>query len=104
MKLFLPFAADPVQAERVYARIAERLKDIGYELTADRVYKVIYKYGSKLVSESVGAASDNGEVVPAIFKNHIGYFICTYSQDVVWGEPLVARYSVTESVEFFDTP
>ena len=91
MKFFLPFTIDPIQAERVYDRIGERLKGMGYDVTDVRVHKVIFRRGDKLVSETVGGASDNGEIVLAIFKNHIGYFICTYSQGVVWGDPIVAR-------------
>ena len=102
MKFFLPFALNSPQTERVYARIAERLKSIGYDVTADRIHKVIFRRGAKLVSETVGGASDDGEIVLAIFKNHIGYFICTYSHGVVWGEPIVARYEAVESAELFD--
>lgn len=102
MKFFIPFTIDPVQAERVYHRIAERIKDMGYDIKSERIYKVIFRRGDKLVSETIGAASDNGEIVLTIFKDHVGYFICTYSHGVVWGEPTLARYSEVESVDFFE--
>jgi hypothetical protein len=102
MKFFLPLATNDVQAERIYTRISDRLKGMGYIITIHRVYKVIYRQGEKLISETVGAASDNGEIVLAIFKNDIGYFVCTYSCGAVWGEPIVARYTVTEAADFFD--
>jgi hypothetical protein len=102
MKFFIPFAPKPIQAERVYARIAERLRGMGYDVTDERIYKVAYKREGKLMTETIGEIAENGEVVMAIFKDHIGYFICTYSHGVVWGEPLVARYSVTQSIERFD--
>lgn len=102
MKFFLPLATDDEQAKRVYIRIAHRLKEMGYVLTEHRISKVIYKREGKIVSEVVGSASDNGEVVLAIFKNDIGYFICTYSRGAVWGDPIVARYNVVEAAEAFD--
>jgi hypothetical protein len=102
MKFFLPLATNDVQAERIYTRISDRLKGMGYIITSHRVRQVIYRQGQKLIGETVGAASDNGEIVLAIFKNDIGYFICTYSCGAVWGEPVVARYTVTESADFFD--
>lgn len=102
MKFFLPLATSAEQTERVYARITDRLKKSGYELKADRIYKVIFREDDKLRSETVGAASDNGEIVLAIFNNDIGYFICTYSTGAVWGEPTVVRYLAVESVELFD--
>ena len=52
--------------------------------------------------ETVGKTSDDGEAVMAIFKDHIGFFICTYTHGVVSGEPIVARYSAIESYELFD--
>ena len=102
MKFFLPLATSDEQAERVYSRIANRLKELGYELTSHRIAKVIYRREGKLVSDAVGAGSENGEVVLAIFKNDVGYFICTYSRGAVWGEPITARYTVVESAEAFD--
>ncbi|RYF73754.1 MAG: hypothetical protein EOO39_09880 [Cytophagaceae bacterium] len=102
MKFFIPFTVDPTQAERVYHRIAERIKGMGYDIKSERIYKVIFRRGDKLVSETIGAASDNGEIVLTIFKDHVGYFICTYSHGVVWGEPTLARYSEVESVDFFE--
>ena len=102
MKFFLPLATSAEQTERVYQRICDRLKLNGYELKPERIYKVIYRQGDKLQSETVGAASDNGEIVLPIFQNDIGYFICTYSSGAGWGEPTVARYLVVESVEIFD--
>ncbi len=102
MKFFFPFAPETVQAERMYARIVARLNKMGYELTAERIYRVVYKRDGITVTETVGAVSANGEVVMAIFKNHIGYFICTYSCGAAGGEPMVARYSVTQSIELFN--
>jgi hypothetical protein len=103
MKFFIPFVVESVQAERVYARIADRLNSLGYEvITNERIYKVIFMREHKLTSETVGAATNNGEVVIAIFKNHVGYFICTYSHGVVWGDPMVARYAMVQSAEFFN--
>ncbi|MEZ0538610.1 hypothetical protein [Fibrella arboris] len=102
MKFFIPFTINPIQAERVYNRVAKRIRSMGYDLKSDRIYKVIFRRGDKLVSETVGAASDNGEVVVTIFKDNIGYFVCTYSHGVVWGEPTLARYTEVESVDFFD--
>ena len=102
MHFFLPLATNAQQAERIHIRIANRLTEMGYELTTHRIYQVTYKRDGKIVSETVGAASSNGEIVLAIFKNDLGYFICTYSRGAVGGEPLVARYSVVESAEFFD--
>ncbi|MBO0947162.1 hypothetical protein [Fibrella forsythiae] len=102
MKFFIPFTVDPIQAERVYHRIAERIKSLGYDIKSERIYQVIFRLGDKLVSETIGAASDNGEIVLTIFKDHVGYFICTYSHGVVWGEPTMARYSEIESVDFFE--
>jgi hypothetical protein len=98
----MPLATSEVQAERIYTRIGDRLKSLGYIITSHRVHKVIYRQGQKLISETVGAASDNGEIVLAIFKNDIGYFVCTHSRGAVWGEPIVARYTVTEAADFFD--
>ncbi len=102
MKFFLPLATSPEQTERVYLRITDRLKLSGYRLKADRIYKVIYWEKGQLRSETVGAASVNGEIVLAIFQNDVDYFICTYSTGAVWGEPTVALYLTVESVEAFD--
>lgn len=102
MKFFLPLATSIEQAERVYLRITDRLKRSGFELRADRIYKVIYRENGQLKSEAVGVASINGEIVLAIFQNDIGYFICTYSTGVVWGKPTVATYLMVESAENFD--
>ena len=102
MKFFMPLATNAEQAERVYLRISNYLKGSGYELKAPRIYKVIYRDGDRLRSETVGGASDQGEIVLAIFQNDIGYFICTYSTGAVWGKPTVAEYLMVESVEEFD--
>lgn len=102
MKFFLPLATSDEQAERVHSRIADYLKEKGYELTPHRVAKINYRREGKIVSDVVGAPSANGEIVLAIFKNDVGYFICTYSQGAVWGEPIVIRYGMVESVEDFD--
>ena len=102
MKFFIPFTVDPVQAERVYQRIAERIAKMGYDIKPERVYNVVYRRGDMQVNETIGSASANGEIVLAIFNDQVGYFICTYSHGVVWGEPTLARYSEVESVVFFD--
>lgn len=102
MFFFLPLATSAEQAERVYARINDRLKKSGYKLTSKRIYKVIYHKNSQLISETVGAVSSNGELVLAIFQNDTGYFICTYSTGAVWGEPTIAKYLTVESAEIFD--
>ncbi len=102
MQFFLPLATSKEQAERVYTRIANRLKELGYELTPHRIAKVIYRREGRLISNAVGASCDNDEVVLAIFKNDVGYFVCTYSQGAVWGEPITVRYSMVESAEAFD--
>ncbi|GAB4023968.1 hypothetical protein [Spirosoma koreense] len=102
MKFFLPSATSDEQAERVHTRIANRLKEIGYELTAHRMASVVYRREGKLVTDTVGDPSDNDEIVLAIFKNEVGYFVCTYSQGAVWGHPATVRYSMVESAEGFD--
>lgn len=102
MKFFLPLASSDEQAVRIYRRITNRLQNSGYTLQPDRIYKVIYRQGDRLRSETVGTVSDNGEIVLAIFQNDIGYFICTYSTGAVWGEPTLARYLLVESTELFD--
>lgn len=102
MKFFLPLASNKEQAERVYGRIANRLKELGYELTTHRIAKIIYRREGKIVSDAVGSSCAIGEIVLAIFKNDIGYFICSYSQGAVWGEPITVRYSMVESAESFD--
>ncbi len=102
MKFFLPLATDANQTERVYNRIIDRLQNIGCAITSDRIYKVIYRREGRIVSDAVGAAADNGEIVLAIFRNDVGYFICTYSCGAVWGEPIIARYPMVEEVEYFD--
>lgn len=102
MKFFIPLATGDAQSERVYIRIADRLRSMGYELNPHRVFKVIFRRDDHLVSETIGAASLNGEIVLAIFGDHDTYFICTYSQGVVWGTPLMALYKETEAIEFFD--
>lgn len=102
MKFFLPLATSPEQTERVYQRISEYLKVSGYELRPQRIYKVIYRDGDQLRSETVGGATQKGEIVLAIFQNDIGYFICTYSTGAVWGQPSVVKYLAVESVEAFE--
>lgn len=102
MKFFLPLATSTEQAERIYKRIFDRLKQSGYKLTPERIYKVIYREGDQLKSETVGASSSNGEIILAIFQNDIGYFVCTYSTGAVWGDPTIAEYLMVESAEKFD--
>lgn len=102
MKFFLPLATGEMQAERVHKRIADRLIELGYVIAPHRVYQVIFKREGQVISETVGSPSSNNEVVLAIFKNDIGYFICTYSRGAVWGDPLVARYGHVDSAIFFD--
>jgi|GEM_PF-5982380 len=86
----------------MYLRITDRLRSIGYETTSERVYQVTFYRRSKIVTETVGKTSDEGELVLAIFKDHIGFFVCTYTHGVVLGEPKVARYSAVESSELFE--
>lgn len=102
MKFFLPLATSEEQAERVYARIANRLKEIGYELTPHRIASVVYRREDKLVSYTVGAPTDQDEIVLAIFKNEVGYFVCTYNQGAVGGHPITVRYATVESAVDFD--
>lgn len=85
MKFFLPLAADNEQAKRVYERIIDRLRSIGCELTAQRIYKVIHRREGQIITDTVGLAAENGEIVLAIFQNDVGYFICTYSCGAVLG-------------------
>ncbi len=102
MKFFLPLATSAEQTERVYLRIINQLKQSGYQVKSERIHKIIYRENDELRSETVGVASNNGEIVLAIFQNDIGYFICTYSTGAVWGEPTLAQYLTVESVELFD--
>jgi hypothetical protein len=102
MNFFLPLATSSDQAERVYKRIVDRLKRSGFALSEERIYKIIYREGSQLKSETVGAASTSGDIVLAIFQNDIGYFVCTYSTGAVWGEPTVIQFQVVDSAEKFD--
>lgn len=102
MKFFIPLATGEQQAERIYNRIIKRLEGLACEVTASRVYKVIYQMDGRTVSDTVGAAAQNGEVVLAIFRNDVGYFICTYSRGAVWGEPIIARHPLVLSVEYFE--
>ncbi len=102
MQFFLPLATSPQQAERIYCRIANRLKELGYALTDHRIAQVSYRREGRIVSDAVGVPCDNGEIVLAIFENDVGYFICTYSQGAVGGEPLTVRYAVVESADAFD--
>lgn len=102
MKFFLPLATSEKQAERVYARITNHVKEIGYEVTPHRIASVMYRRGDKLVNAIVGASSDNDEIILAIFKNDVGYFVCTYSQGAVWGHPMTILYPSVESAEDFD--
>jgi hypothetical protein len=102
MKFFMPLTTNDVQAERIHRRIADRLKGMGRSLSPSRVSRVVYERDGKMSNEAVGSPSDNGEIVLAIFKDEIGYNICTYSRGVVWGNPMMAHYSVTQWAELFD--
>ena len=102
MRFFLPLAPSDIQAERIHKRIAEHLVELGYVIAPHRIYQVIFHRKGQMTSETVGSPSSNGEIVLAIFKNDIGYFICTYSRGAVWGDPIVARYGQVESAIFFD--
>ena len=102
MHFFLPLATSAEQAERVYARIIDQLERSGFEVYQDRIYKVSYRQDDQLKSEAVGDTSAKGELVLAIFKNDIGYFICTYSSGAVWGEPTIAEHLLVESAEIFE--
>ncbi|WP_420146655.1 hypothetical protein [Spirosoma sp.] len=102
MKFFLPLATSEAQAERIHARIADRLKAMGYEITTHRIASVVHRREGRIIKDAVGYPADNDEIVLAIFKNEIGYFVCTYSQGAVWGHPVTIRYAMVESAEDFD--
>lgn len=101
MKFFLPSTINDIQTERIYKRINDRLVGLGYAIACHRIYQVVFRRESKIIKETVGIPSSNGEIVLAIFKDHIGYFICTYSRGAVWGDPMVVRYDRVESAIFF---
>ena len=102
MKFFFPLATSPEQAERIHARIANRLIEKGFDITSHRIAQVIFRQNGTLVSAAVGAPFEKGEIVLAIFKNDVGYFICSYSFGAVWGEPIIIRYANVESAIAFD--
>ncbi|MBO0935444.1 hypothetical protein J2I47_02675 [Fibrella sp. HMF5335] len=102
MNYFLPFATSALQAERIHRRIADRVTSLGYAISSERIYEINYRDMGMAVHEAVGAISANGETVLAIFKGPANYFICTYSRGVVWGEPMLACPTSTDSVECFD--
>ena len=102
MHYFLPFATSAVQAERIHHRIADRVTSLGYTLSRRRIYDIYFWREGVAVHETVGLSSANGETVLAIFKDGASFFICTYSRGVVWGEPMRACPTSTDSVDYFD--
>ncbi|MBO0931437.1 hypothetical protein [Fibrella aquatilis] len=102
MLYFLPFASSSLQAERIYRRITDRVTSLGYTLSRRRIHDIHYWHEGVAIHETVGVSSANGETVLAIFKAGACFFICTYSRGVVWGDPMMACPSSTDSVDYFD--
>ena len=102
MKFFLPFSTTSRQAERICQRVEKRLTGMGFAPLKERVYQVIFYRDGQLVTDTVGQACPlSGEIVLMIFKNDLGYLVCSYSRGVTGGEPLLVQYSTIQSVTPF---
>lgn len=103
MEFFVPFSTNAQQAERICERIEKRLNGMGFSPLKERMYQVVFYRDSLLVTDTVGQICPlSGEIVMAIFKNDLGYLICSYSRGVTGGDPLLAKYSTVQSVTAFD--
>jgi hypothetical protein len=69
----------------------------------DRVYQVAFYRNDRMLTDTVGELCPiTGETVMIIFKNDLGYLICSYSRGVAGGEPIIIKYSSVASVLSFD--
>ncbi len=103
MTFFIPFAANPIQADRICQRTQQRLIALGYSPLTDRVYEIQFYRDGRLLTDTIGDLCPiTGETVMLIFKNDVGYLVCSYSRGVAGGEPLIIKYNTIESVTLFD--
>ncbi|GAB4054351.1 hypothetical protein [Spirosoma litoris] len=103
MKFFVPFSTNTEQAERICQRVEKRLIGMGFSPLKNRMYQVVFYRDELLVTDTVGHPCPlTGEIVIAIFKNDLGYLICSYSRGVTAGDPILAKYSTVQSAIAFD--
>ena len=103
MDFFIPFTTDPEQTERICKRIEQHLAGMGFGPLSERVYQVKFHRDNQLMIDTVGELCPiTGETVLVIFRNDMGYLICSYSRGGAGGEPVIAKYSTIESVTPFD--
>ena len=103
MKFFIPFSVNAQQMERVCKRVEKRLIDLGFAPLKERIYQVVFHRGNQLVTDTVGQPCPvTGEIVMMIFKNDVGYLVCSYSRGVAGGDPVLAQYNTVTSVTAFE--
>jgi hypothetical protein len=103
MNFFIPFTSDPDQTQRICRRVKQRLIGMGFGPLDERVYQVSFRRDDQILFDTIGELCPiTGETVMIIFKNDLGYLICSYSRGVAGGEPIIVKYSSIESVTFFD--
>lgn len=103
MKFFIPFSTNAEQAERICQRVEKRLVGMGFSPLKERMYEVIFYRDGHLIRDTVGQLCPlTGEVVMLIFRNDVGYLICSYSRGVAGGDPLLAQYGSVTAVTAFE--
>lgn len=82
----MPFTVGMLEADQLYRQSVGRLTSIGFEVSPCRIYKLIYWTNRQLIKHQVGDLAINGELIAAILKSDVGYFVGTYSSNQTSGE------------------
>lgn len=103
MKFFIPSSVDAEQTERICRRVEKRLIGMGFSPLKERIYQISFYRNGQLVTDTVGQPCPlTGEITMLIFKNDVGYLICSYSRGIAGGDPLLVQFSTIQSVVAFD--
>lgn len=92
MPFFIPFATSEAQPQRILHRMSTNLGINDYASGQDCVYESSYRLDGLIVLDTIGkAAVQHNELALAISRTNQGYFMGTYSRDVIWGKPMIAH-------------
>ena len=106
MKFFIPAAADPVAAERVYdAIVTFNSAQLKATISPKRIYKLDFAHEGRSFTATVG------EVFPRLREKVVAilfdttkecYLICTASRGVARGEPYFSGHEELRNIEYFE--